>query len=440
MSNPAVFPLSEVMINNYRIRIEDNLGEAVHVHIGDFRISLGVDEFIEIVEKFEKATDYLLGLNSLSLEMFDKRSFDWPWLSRYEEIERVEIDTIKLKNLLTKGESKISSQVQIIIPVSESRNYKALLHDFEELDRYNEFNDYGVSNRDRLIGVLSRIKEQGYPYDNKYIIVNQFNQIYDGDHRAACLLYLFGEDKEIPVMRIVFKKEKTIQEQKKDEDRIIQNIMQKKKEQHSPVRIWSEDLNYLDCDFETLLKRLLEQQIDFFVIDHKWSDQDRTIADKLIVIRENTMIDFCKKMKVSYYGKSYFRYYSFLYSMQRCVYLETTDYRVIVADRMCCKSKFENAIIPLDKELQRYIKSNFTNHVSDGLTNMMYIIVDSLLNGCGFGVHESYIRDNIAILSEEKLERMLEKVFFNYTFKLLKHLKDSEYKKAFDEYTSFTEY
>ena len=171
MSNPAVYVLGETKINGNKIRIEDNLGEGIHIHIGDFRFSISIDEFNEIVNQIELATDTLLEKKGFSLNLFDKNALDWDWLHRYEEIEKIELVKIKIKDLLTKGESSVSSEIQEIISVSESRQYKALCNDYLELNRYVEKNDHGISNNERLDSVLRCIKKNGYPYDNKYILL-----------------------------------------------------------------------------------------------------------------------------------------------------------------------------------------------------------------------------------------------------------------------------
>ena len=133
MSNPAVYVLGETKIKENKIRIEDNLGEAIHIHIGDFRFSLSINEFNRVVDQMELAANILLKQKGLSLNFFDKNALDWDWLHRYEEIEKIELIKIKIKNLLTKGESFISPQIQEIIPISECRQYKALCNDCSEL-------------------------------------------------------------------------------------------------------------------------------------------------------------------------------------------------------------------------------------------------------------------------------------------------------------------
>ena len=82
MSNPAVYLLAETTIQGKRIQIEDNLGESIHVHIGEFRITFSVAEFLEAAESILNAADQILQLKDLSLYKFDLSSLDWDWLSR----------------------------------------------------------------------------------------------------------------------------------------------------------------------------------------------------------------------------------------------------------------------------------------------------------------------------------------------------------------------
>ena len=57
--------------------------------------------------------------------------------------------------------------------------------------------------------ILDSVKQNGYPYNNNYIVLyGDDNIIRDGQHRASCLYYLYGNI-EIPVMRLHFKDYKT---------------------------------------------------------------------------------------------------------------------------------------------------------------------------------------------------------------------------------------
>ena len=48
MSNPAVFELNKTIIKNNIFTIEDNIGEAIHFHIGLVRFDLSIKEFNNI--------------------------------------------------------------------------------------------------------------------------------------------------------------------------------------------------------------------------------------------------------------------------------------------------------------------------------------------------------------------------------------------------------
>lgn len=442
MSNPAVYALSETRIRNAQIRIEDNLGEAIHIHIGEFRISLSVEEFNFMVNQVEKGTEELLSLHDINLKMFDKSAFDWDWIHRYQEIENIEIVSMRLGDLLTKGESEFSSDLDRIVSIADSRCFKALKGDYSELERYAEKNVFGVTKIQRLNNVCNLIMEKGYPYDDKYIIVNQYNQIYDGDHRAACLLHLKGKNETIPVLQITFKNELSIEEQKQNEKKEYAKYIERIKNKPPVVRNWSEELNTLNVDYETFRQVLNEKKINYFWINQAWSGESgETIADKVIIIEENKMIEFCKKMKVSYYGKCRYRYYQFLYSMQRCVYIELTNARVLVFDRMSCKTKFENAIMPLDKAVQSVAWEKIENNKANSRTEMVFCIVNALINANGFSESsKELVKENKHYFDDDEFRNMCEKIFFNYTDNLFGYLKEEEYEQAYVKYLTNKNY
>lgn len=441
MSNPAVYVLGETQIKNTRIRIEDNLGESIHVHIGDFRISLSIKEFYSIVDQFQKGADEILSLQGMKTDMFDYRAFDWDWLHRYESISKIEKVYVKIGDLLTKGESKITPNIDVIIPVSESRQYKALCGDDTQLKRYKEKNIYGQSNMNRLYDVMDCIRNN-YPYDDKYIIVNQFNQIYDGDHRAACLLHLRGEEASIPVIQITFSDDPTIEEQLHNQERLLNDYLEKEKNRIKPVYQWSEELNALNLTFTEFRKKMESKGIDYYYLNHFWSDVNgEKVADKIVIVRPNSMINFCHEMKVSYYGKSIYRRFSFLYSMQRAVYIELNDAKVLVLDRLACKSKFENALMPLDKCLQSYADEFYALHIADERLLFIYVIVDAIINGNGFNnISKAYIQDNILCLKENETMNLLKLVFFKYSEKLAEMLIHKNFDGAYSGYVSNMDY
>ena len=65
-------------------------------------------------------------------------------------------------------------------------------------------NNYSESNQDRVDSIVSKIKSEGYPFNDQYIVLfNNQNIIRDGQHRASAL-YIEGETKMVPVIRLIF--------------------------------------------------------------------------------------------------------------------------------------------------------------------------------------------------------------------------------------------
>ena len=89
MSNPAVHLLSTIEIQNKTLRIEDNLGEAIHLHIGELRVSLTVKEFNGFYEAILLAAKQLFELRGLCWDVLDITALDWDWLGEYANIEKV---------------------------------------------------------------------------------------------------------------------------------------------------------------------------------------------------------------------------------------------------------------------------------------------------------------------------------------------------------------
>lgn len=108
---------------------------------------------------------------------------------------------------------------EVLAPISESRVVKALYGNSSENDIRKQVNYYNADtatvekNKDRVIYNLDQIKKDGYPSGRERIILfNDSNQIFDGQHRASCLYYLYGNIR-VPVRRMWFKDGKYTQNQ-----------------------------------------------------------------------------------------------------------------------------------------------------------------------------------------------------------------------------------
>lgn len=212
MINPGVITLASLQnIENskfpYRFDIEDNIGEAIHFHFKDIRIDLTVKEFCELAEKMYKVVDNIVSVNGFSSKDFDPVSLVGisNGLPKLKEIKyrKVLLEDIKVDTYDEKGRPIIAS-------LAESRVVKALSGIEEENNHHTvQFNYFSqndvekISNKDRVLFNLEKIKKNGYPYNNELIMVDSNNQIWDGQHRAACLYYLYGNI-EVEVRELVF--------------------------------------------------------------------------------------------------------------------------------------------------------------------------------------------------------------------------------------------
>lgn len=436
MSNPAVKLLSETTIKGKNFRIEDNLGESIHIHIGDFRFELTIEEFKEFANSIYESAREFLSISGIDLEMIDSTSLDWNWLSRYSEIKKISLKRVKMKDLYTRDYVDGNDEMLRIMKVNESLKMKVLTKKENMVSKKNS----SSVDKERLQSILDVIKEKGYPYDGKYIMVNQFNQIYDGDHRAAGLLFLYGEEFTIPVLEVEFESEPTIDEQLRTESRLIEEYNKKKKNYTEPIKQWSEEMNFLDITLNEFEELLDEKKIRFYIVDYPLKNEDKKkVVDLAIFVNEGTLMDICRNLNISYYGANYYRKYKFLYSMQRGVYIKLKDKEVMLFDRLCCKSKYEESFVPLDKEIQKFAKEELfvdkrtKMKFAGEITKLIYVICNAVFNQNGFDTSDcDYILKHRDLLTEGTIRNLLKKEFFLYTDEFLKLLGKGEFDKAFD--------
>lgn len=205
MSNPAVIQLASTYIGDTEVRIEDNFAEAIHFHYGKLRIDLTVTEFLDIANKMTDAANQIIHVNGFDLRDFDPLFLNF-YSSIFVDLESVTIDKIRIGDIIILKNYRLPFYRHL----NQSRDYKALKGQENELNSYKtQVNLLGQTNRERLDSMLKSIRENGYPYNDEYIILrNDQSVLLDGQHRASCLLYLYGPDFEIPVMRFHFKDKK----------------------------------------------------------------------------------------------------------------------------------------------------------------------------------------------------------------------------------------
>jgi len=150
--------------------------------------------------------------NFFELTGYNFSDFDPHFISEckdfIENLTEIKIEEIKLSDLkcilhLNYGDKL---DLQKVVSVIDTPAYKFLKGDKNEFINYKQHNYSDVTNEKRILSTLESIKQHGYPFQNKYIILfNGQDYIRDGLHRAAIMAYLHGADSTIKIMRLYFK-------------------------------------------------------------------------------------------------------------------------------------------------------------------------------------------------------------------------------------------
>ena len=212
MINPGVVTLAslngfEYVNFPYRFCIEDNIGESIHIHYKDIRLDLTVEEFSALAEKAAGLIEKCIDVPGFSVKRIGSTSLVnlaalLPYLTKVR-IEKIHLEDILVDTFDEHGRPMTA-------PLPNSRVLKALHGDTAENDRhYVQFNFFKngscerLKNHERIYYNLNQIKEHGYPYGDELIGLWANHVIFDGQHRAACLYYLYGNI-EVPVQIFEF--------------------------------------------------------------------------------------------------------------------------------------------------------------------------------------------------------------------------------------------
>ena len=458
MSNPAVCLLAQNNINGKTLRIEDNLGEAVHIHLGDIRVSLSTSEFDNFYKSVLSATEELLRLEGIDLRSLDITSLDWNWLENYHHLRGITHKNVRLSDLYTVKQQKDGTNK--IIKIKDSIFVKALDGNDEELKQYKEVNMHNETTLSRLDSVYNMIKEYGYPNDGKYIMIDKAGRIFDGDHRVACLYKLYGGDYTIPVIELDFDNQYSeIKHFNKAERKarfkqksklfarciiagpylILKRVYSLVKGLKRTRRTESISEKTIFSTINEAINHCHENELDYYIIDFPII-YDKYKSDKTLVIKD---FDLIKDKFISSdlaYGN-----YNMLYSVSRPICTHLDECNVLVCDKLCCKSLFENAILPLDKSCNRYAFENFEEkdgvRYANSIVKMISIIMNSMLEHGGFNDESMrFIKANSTLLDDTKLFSLLDKEFFEFTPKLIKLLKENKFDECVSCYESNLEY
>lgn len=202
MSNPAVIVLSSGKIGRYNVAIEDNVGEAIHLHIDDIRIDFSYKEFKKLVTGAKRVIAEIT-----SVEGFNCDDYDPVFLSSISKylisLDKVERTKIMLEDIMV-NQPKFFRHINPQ-PLQSSKNFKALHGDYKQINEYNSFDHIGQTGLERLEDIKESIDKNGYPHKGMLLVFfNDSNMIRDGQHRACVLLEKYGNI-EIPIIRLYFK-------------------------------------------------------------------------------------------------------------------------------------------------------------------------------------------------------------------------------------------
>ena len=203
MSNPAVIMLTNTSTKSGgRFKVEDNIGESMHIHYDNFRIDLTIKEFLKFTEVIEESLVNLLNNKRFNINNFDP-SFLHDISHMLINLESVTFENIQLSNLIVSRKAFLG--VEKWVSLNQYKVYRAINGDAEENNNYLQNNFVNQNNQERVDSVKKLIEERGYPINNEYIVLfNNQNYIRDGQHRAASILSVKGNI-EIPIIRLKFK-------------------------------------------------------------------------------------------------------------------------------------------------------------------------------------------------------------------------------------------
>lgn len=219
MSNPAVITLANLCdgVPNfpYRFEIEDNIGEAIHIHYKDIRLDLTVREFLDLADTARELICSLMPLPDFDLDYFDPVQLvgiigDFPRVSGLVDDEiylnEIVVDTVDADGL------------PCYDFLENSRVVRALKGNSTQNDEHHQINFFKphsfirYSNAERIQFNLESVKTLGYPNGKERILLQEHsNIILDGQHRAAILYFLRGDIK-VPIRRICYKTDKSVPE------------------------------------------------------------------------------------------------------------------------------------------------------------------------------------------------------------------------------------
>ena len=202
MSNPAVISLASLEKNEEfggRFEIEDNIGEAMHVHYKDIRLDLTVKEFYEIAAKMGTIMDELVTVDGFSCKDFDPYRL-MEMAGELTRLKKITYDEMYLEDMFVSEEESLKGS-QILKMLKDELSHR---ENEKQVNYYDPDKLQRQTDMERLQYNLNMVKAQKVNQDNAEILMlNDSKRIFDGEQIAACLYYLYG-NRKVKVKRLWF--------------------------------------------------------------------------------------------------------------------------------------------------------------------------------------------------------------------------------------------
>jgi hypothetical protein len=202
MSNPAVITLSSVYLKTgVNFRIEDNIGECIHIHYANFRFDISINEFLALEPMLKNSiSDILKKIDNFNINDFDIQ-FLASIASALIDLTVVRKGTIEIKKLMVYN---YKYGIPYHVKLNKSMMYRALNGDDKDYQKYKQENWFEEKNMERLYRVEEFITKKKNV--SPIVLINDQNFIRDGQHRSA--VYLKNNQEKISVIRLYFKNNK----------------------------------------------------------------------------------------------------------------------------------------------------------------------------------------------------------------------------------------
>lgn len=202
MSNPGVITLETFALSSAMpVKIEDNLGESVHIHIGPLRLDMTLKELSELSDDAEVLLDAYLGQFGLTAGNFD-REFLGQIGHMLIDLESAGFEEVAVADLMvTVRRGRLG--IRKATPIAGSDVIRAMNSDFESYKQTFGLDQAPAKGRVEHAQSLAVSGEYG-ANGQRIVVFNDQMFIRDGQHRAAAI---FSNDPtaKVEVLRIKFR-------------------------------------------------------------------------------------------------------------------------------------------------------------------------------------------------------------------------------------------